>query len=288
MDVNSWEGQTQPIFIFGRMSTQDTDVNNIKISLTCILEFIASCHIKNNRETDIPCLEGFSKITFDLVKSIYRREWDNLLAGDGSKLFWNKIKEEFTIRILSAPMNRKSVRFSPSKPVEFTNIPLPTNSSKLPKKEEAKPKSNDKSNNSSSKPARTYVQALSANIQDILKLKENFPKLSDKKIKEIHKMVYNSNTPKPRLNMTTKGPSHKQIIVSIDSNNIKIFMSSLNDHVVNINQALKNIKSDIIINFIHPDHRGLVLVSNKVAAQLDIYVISHYIKNTNNMNSEDI
>jgi len=84
-------------------------------------------------------------------------------------LFWDKIKEEFTIRVLSAPMNRKSDRFPPLKPVKFTNIPLPMNPSKLPKKGGAKPKLNkkpinDKSNNSSPKPAHTYTQASSTNI----------------------------------------------------------------------------------------------------------------------------
>jgi len=237
--------------------------------------------------------EGFSKIAFDLVKSIYRGGWDNLLAGNGFKLFKDKIKEKFTIRVLSAPMDRKSVRFPPFKPVKFTNIPLPMNLSKLPKEERAKPKSNkkpvnDKSNNSSLKPACTYAQASSTNIQDILKLKENFPKSSDKKIKEIYKMVHNSNISKLRLNMTTKGPLCKQIIVPIGNNNIKTFMSSLNDHVVNINQALKNVKSDIIIDFICSDHRGLVLVLNKVVAQSDICIISYYVKNANNINLEDI
>ena len=65
-------------------------------------------------------------------------------------------------------------------------------------------------------------------------------------------------------------------------------MSSSNNHVVNINQALKNIKSDVIIDFIYSDYRELVLVSNKVMAQLNICVISHYVENANNMNSEDI
>ena len=88
--------------------------------------------------------------------------------------------------------------------------------------------------------------------------------------------------------MTTKGSSYKQIIIPMGSNNIKTFMSSLNDHVVNINQALKNVKSDVIINFICSDYRGLVLVLNKVVAQSDICIISHYVKNTNNMNLEDI
>ena len=60
--------------------------------------------------------------------------------------------------------------------------------------------------------------------------------------------------------MMTKDPSYKQIIVPISSNNIKIFMATSNNYVTNINWSLKNIKSDIAINFIHPDHRGLSLI----------------------------
>ena len=151
------------------------------------------------------------------------------------------------------------------KPIEFTNILPSASSSKLTKEEESKPKSvnkseKDKSINLFPKLAHTYTQASSANIWDILKLKENFPKLSNKKIEEIHKTVNNSNVLKPKLNMMTKDPSYKQIIVPISSNNIKIFMVTSNNYVTNINWSLKNIKSDIAINFIHPDHRGLSLI----------------------------
>jgi len=88
--------------------------------------------------------------------------------------------------------------------------------------------------------------------------------------------------------MTTKGPSRKQIIVPMGNDNIKMFMTLSNDHVINVNQALKNVKSDVIIDFIHPDHRGLIFVLNKVAAPFDICIVSNYVKNANNMNSEDV
>lgn len=119
-------------------------------------------------------------------------------------------------------------------------------------------------------------------------MKESFSKLSDKKIKEIYKMVNNLNILKPKLNMTTKGLLHKQIIIPISGNNIKIFMATSNDHVTNINWSLKNIKSDIAIDFICPDHRGLILVSNKVIVQSDISIISNHIKNTSNINTNYI
>jgi len=71
--------------------------------------------------------------------------------------------------------------------VEFTNIPPP----QIPIKVSNKKPGNGKSANKPIAPAQSYAQVSSSNIQDILKLKENFPKLSDKKIEEIQKTVNN-------------------------------------------------------------------------------------------------
>ena len=46
---------TQPLSIFEKQDTQDTNINNIKISLSRISDFIANYHIVNNREGDILC-----------------------------------------------------------------------------------------------------------------------------------------------------------------------------------------------------------------------------------------
>ena len=45
---------------------------------------------------------------------------------------------------------------------------------------------------------------MAGNIKDILKLKENFLKLSDKKIESIKKTTNDTNKPKLHINMTTK------------------------------------------------------------------------------------
>ena len=124
--------------------------------------------------------------------------------------------------------------------MEFTNISSSIFPPKSTKEEGSKLKSvnkleKDKSINLSPKLACTYAQALSANIWNILELKENFHKLSDKKIEEIYKIVNNSNIPKPKLNMMTKGPSHKQIIIPISSDKNKNFMATSNDYITNIN-----------------------------------------------------
>jgi len=49
------------------------------------------------------------------------------------------------------------------------------------------------------------VQATKGNAIDILRIKEIFSKLLKEKIIK----MYNKGKPRPRINMTTKGPSRK-------------------------------------------------------------------------------
>ena len=88
--------------------------------------------------------------------------------------------------------------------------------------------------------------------------------------------------------MTTKGSSYKQIIIPMGSDNLKKFLLVSGNYVINLNYALKGIKSEVIIDFIKSDYRKLIIVSNKVASLSDISVISNYVKNTNNMDSNDV
>lgn len=78
--------------------------------------------------------------------------------------------------------------------------------------------------------------------------------------------------------MTTKSPSCKQIIVSMNSENINKFMAFPSNYVTNLNYALKDIKSDIFIDFIHFNHCGLIIISNKVTFPFDLNGVENYIK----------
>ena len=190
-------------------------------------------------------------------------------------------------KVPTVPQNKKSNRLPPAKPAEFSNIP-PMNPT-IPVKDDVSSKNKGKnipnSINSVSKtsgPKCLYVQVSSApKVREILKLKENFPKLSDKKIEQIHNTVTGSNTlGKIRINMTTKGPSCKQIIIPMGSDNARMFMTTAGNHVININRTLKGIKSDVIADFIRSDFRGLIVVVNKVPASSDVSIINNYIKNS--------
>ena len=77
---------------------------------------------------------------------------------------------------------------------------------------------------------------MEVNIGNILKIKENFPKLSNKKIKEINKFIFGKmDKSKPRINMMTRGPLCKQIIISMSTDNTNKFMSASSKHVSNFN-----------------------------------------------------
>ena len=78
--------------------------------------------------------------------------------------------------------------------------------------------------------------------------------------------------------MITKELSRKHIIIPISSNNIAKFMKNSSLHITNINQSLRNSKSEVLVNFIHSDMIGIIVVTNKVVVQSDLYIIKKYIK----------
>ena len=108
------------------------------------------------------------------------------------------------------------------------------------------------------------------NTRKVLKIKKVFSNLQEKKIENIQKIINRGDKPKPRLNITTKGPSHKQVIVLMNSNNIIKFILNSSDHITNINRLLKNIKSDCKVNYIQLEKSSIIIVTNKVASASDL------------------
>jgi len=88
--------------------------------------------------------------------------------------------------------------------------------------------------------------------------------------------------------MIIKDYSHKYIIIFIGFNNVERLMAQSNVHVTNINRSLKGIKSEVVVNFIRSDNKGIIVTTNKVVAISDLNVVEEYIKNLNNVNSSDV
>ena len=135
---------------------------------------------------------------------------------------------------------------------------------------------------------QSYAQVINSKITDILKLKKDYPNLLAKKIENIHKIINDSDKTKLWIKMTTKEPLYKQIIFSIDKDNITKLMAFSSNHIVNLNRALKNIKSEVIADYVFSEPISITIVTNKIVSSSDLQVVKNYVKNVENINSKDI
>jgi len=70
--------------------------------------------------------------------------------------------------------------------------------------------------------------------------------------------------------------------------NVDKIMVLFSIHVININRAFKNIKSNIMVDYIQPEATGITIITNNIASAADLQVIENYVKNIKNITSEDI
>ena len=125
-------------------------------------------------------------------------------------------------------------------------------------------------------------------MNEVIKIKNTFPALSVQKIDQIHKIINSNTNPKPCIQITSKRPLRKQVIILMNSDNISKFMKNSLLHVANINQSLRNMKSEVLVNFIHSDLTCIMVVTNKVMVQSDLHVIENYIKKVDNIDSINV
>ena len=102
---------------------------------------------------------------------------------------------------------------------------------------------------------------------------------------QVNDIVNGQSKPKPRIRMTTKGPSRKNIIIPMSSDNASSFMRNSSLNVANINRELQNARTDILVDYIKSDNTGIIVTTNKVAQQSDLAIIDRYVKNSNDINS---
>lgn len=88
--------------------------------------------------------------------------------------------------------------------------------------------------------------------------------------------------------MTTKESFRRQIVILIKIENIANFIVKSSLYIFNINRILKDIKSDVIADFIHIDQQGLIVTTNKVVNNFNLTTIKKYVKNINNINSNKV
>ena len=93
---------------------------------------------------------------------------------------------------------------------------------------------------------------------------------------------------KPKLNIMTKRLFRKQMIIPISNENKVRFMESSNKYIANLNRVLKNIKLDIMANFVCIDQAGIMIVINKATTSYDLQTIKKYVKNANQIDLDNV
>ena len=193
--------------------------------------------------------------------------------------FRNKVKSKFNQQAIKEPVNKKGN--NPDKLSYVSRLPPPI-PAKSPKEMNKLSKYFKK--NPPVAPRKSYAQVSSrpntSNIvRETLKIKDTFPNLQNKKIEQVQKLISGDHKPKPCINMTTKGPFHKQVIVPMNTDNARKYMKDASIHVININRALKSIKPNIIPDFIKLDDKGIIIFTNNIANPSDLQEIKRYVKN---------
>jgi len=125
-------------------------------------------------------------------------------------------------------------------------------------------------------------------MSDVIKIKKTFTSIGAKKIDQINNIIKGSSKLKPCIQMTTKSLSRKQVIILMDNDNNIKFMKNLSIHITNINRILRNIKSEVLVDFICSGPLEVTIVTNKVLLPSNLLIIESYVKNSENIDSSQV
>jgi len=135
---------------------------------------------------------------------------------------------------------------------------------------------------------KSFAQAVGVKPKNLLKLREAFPKLPAKKIIEINNVGLGKTPSKPKIQITTKGPSRKNILIPMDATDRKNILDAANTHIGQINGLMKSYKSHINIDYIRESGNGITVTTSSVANTSDLSILEKYFKGLGNLESKDI
>jgi len=277
------------------MEHMPSDMLNFKESLSRMCKYMLGKAIESNGANDVEDLNSMGKALWEFISVIYDSHWDNLFMDNNKTTFRNKVKSQFSPQVSKPKISLKDKETVKPTFVSSLLPPIPAKSQK-----EINEISKYFKKNTKTSPSKSYMQASSSTkltssipLSDVtrnaLKIKETFLNLPNSKIDLVQKVINGPSTkPKPRINMTTKGLSCKQIIVPMSVELSKKFIKDLSMHVININCALKEINSKMIIDFIHVEDKGIVITTNNISSNSDLQEIKKYVKNSFSSEAEQI
>jgi len=254
-------------------------------------KYIANKKVNSKTANDFKDFDSIGDSVWNFISVVYQASWDSLHMDNRSKTLREKISSKFTPRITLNNIKKNSKELPNSTPISLDKVPppppLPAKSAKKVNTiskyfQNKKPMSENKKKEISNL-SKSYAQASKsqATTSEVLKIKETFLELSAKKIDQVNNIVKENMKSKLKIQMTTKGPLRKQVIIPISRDNINAFMKNSSLHVANINKQLCNAKSEVLTDYIQADPLG---ITSKVCQQSDLLIIDQYIKNSNDIN----
>jgi len=283
-----WSGSFHPISLHGSIKQIALNAKNIKVTLDFMAKYITNKQVNSSYANDLKEFDGMGNAIWKFISSVYEAKWDSLYTDNRTNTLRSKISGKFTLRSTPIKNNNKEKNHTPI-PVSIEKAPpLPPLPAKTKSKVNRISKYFKLTNNKPNmeKPTKSYTQASrqSPSTSNVLKIKESFLALNANQIDRVNNIVKGNPKPKLRIQMTTKGPSRKQIIVPISSNNSVTFLKNSSAYVSNLNRLLGNAKTEVKVDFIRLDPIGLVITTNKVTVQSDLQIIDQYVKKSDNIN----
>jgi len=283
-----WSGLFHPISLHESIEQIILDAKNIKVTLDFMVKYITNKQVNSSHANDLKKFDSMGDAIWKFISSVYETKWDSLYTDNKTNTLRSKISAKFTPR--SAPI-RNNIK-------EKTHTPIPVSIKKVPPLPPLSAKTKSEVNRISKyfkptsnkpnmdKPTISYAQASrqSPSTFDVLKIKESFPALNTSQIDRVNNIVKRNSKPKPRIQMTMKSPSRKQIIVPMSRDNSAAFLKNSSAHISNLNRLLGNAKTEVIVDFIRSDSIRLVIATNKVAVQSNLQIIDQYVKKSDDIN----
>ena len=256
-----WSGNFHPISLHSSIEQIASDTKSIKDSLNFMARYISNKKVNSSKANELQDFEGIGDSIWNFLSAVYQANWDSFYMDNKSKLLREKIMSKFSTRTVPTAVKNNKEQHKPV-PVTIDKVPLLPPLLVKSKKEvniiskyfqNKKSLAENLNQVGNNNPVRSYTQATktSANTLDVLKIKEAFPALNANKTDQVNNIVKDNPKPKPRIQMTTKDPSRKQVIIPMSKENNNTFMKNSLLHVANINRQLRNVKSEVLVDYIH-------------------------------------